>query len=84
MVRIEVVMTIEYYEGHEEGWTDDMGIIADKNTWLPAMPSGWYIYNCSPAIKAWALENLKSCVCSNGSYVILDKKEAMLFRIKWS
>lgn len=31
-----------YEEGHFGGWTDDLGIIADRNLYVPAKRWGWY------------------------------------------
>ena len=77
-------MKLEYREGYEGGWSDDLGYISDRNTWLPTMPTGWYLYSYTPAAQAWAMEHLRSCKCANGSYVILDEKDAVLFKLKWS
>lgn len=35
---------LKYLEGHPAGWTDDLGIIADVNTYVKEVLPGWYFY----------------------------------------
>ena len=37
-------LNLHYRCGHPAGWTDDLGIIADKNQWVREELPGWYCY----------------------------------------
>lgn len=84
----------KYYGGHESGWTDDLGIIADRNRWVEAVAPGWYcnfytiFSTANPHVHAmytWCKETIKNDwkMLSNGFY-FEEEKDAMLFTLKWS
>lgn len=84
-----------WYWGNDEGLTDDLGIIADRDQWVPARPAGWYLH-CSPGrdyeILKWCRENLESYeeyrsdISMFGGIidrVILDEEDVILFKMRW-
>lgn len=79
-----------WYWGNDEGLTDDLGIIADRDQWVPARPAGWYIHtfgrSLNHKIKEWCRENLESYEefgRIHVDHVILDHEDAVLFRMRW-
>jgi len=85
-------LRLSYYRGNEEGYTEDLGIISDRNQWLPARPAGWYVVpslSKRPEVFEWCKENLKSYrEYRNDSRfmdrVILNEKDATLFLLRWT
>lgn len=86
-------LRLSYYRGNPAGYTEDLGIISDRNQWLPARPAGWYVVpslSKRPEVFEWCKENLKSYreYRYNSHYapdkVILDEKDAMLFQLRWT
>ena len=76
---------IEWYKGNIEGWSDDMGIIAPDNTWIPYAPAGWYIgWNYNSEVIAWCKEHLKSLHSTHSGYFVTDPNDVVLFRLRWS
>lgn len=83
-----------YDEGHPSGYTDDLGIIADRNQWIKAEPPGWRFLlapydetNVLPLnVMAWCEENMSGHWTYNGShsFYLADDADAALFKLRWS
>ena len=81
-----------YYSfGHPEGYTDDLGIIADRNQWVPEQLPGWYfIISYSTDIHDWCENNLMGywkCVgffSGRRTYYVSSDSDAVLFKMRWS
>ena len=83
---------IRYERGNPSGWTDDLGIIADKNQWVQERLSGWYAWiHHSQAMEVhdWCERNLqghwtlRAGIPKRELYMSLDK-DVTLFSLKWS
>lgn len=82
-----------YYDrGHPAGFTDDLGIIADRNQWVDERLAGWYT-NITKAqsteIFDWCSKNLKhywnSRVRLTGYELYLSShKEVTMFILRFS
>lgn len=75
--------------GHPAGYTDDLGIIADKNQWVEYRPSGWRS-TIDPQdymeMRKWCEQNLESGTWYTGIYYIFLKREEDVawFMLRWS
>jgi len=75
--------------GHPAGYTDDLGIIADRNQWMDAEISGW-ISDIDPQdyvpMREWCEQNLKHGGWWTGVYyIILQREEDVAwFMLRWS
>ena len=80
---------MHYRRGHPSGYTDDLGILADRNQWVPEEPSGWYCYlPCSRPefynIGQWCSEQLRGPWLLNREMLwIARESEATLFNLTW-
>lgn len=55
-------MKYEWRNYRPEGWTDDLGIIADQNRWLREELAGWYVFvphHKAVEVHEWCKNNLK-------------------------
>lgn len=84
----------EYYDrGHPEGYTDDLGIIADRNQWVNAKLPGWYFSMPSDyvdTIYEWCDNNLTGYwTCDHkpalalDTYYICSRSDMTLFKMTW-
>ena len=80
-----------YSYGHDEGWTDDLGIIADRNQWVKEELPGWYC--CWPDLPApisdlgiWCTDNLSGYwkVDEYGRLYLSSDVDLSWFQLKWS
>ena len=84
-----VVPKFVWRNGHPAGYTDDLGIIADRNQWVEATSPGW-ISNIDPqdymAMREWCEQNFKhGDWCTGVYYVILQNDEDVAwFMLRWS
>ena len=79
-----------YSRGHPSGYTDDLGIIADRNQWVKAEPPGWYVglsdnpfFNHS--VLDWCKDNLDGqwqCVDVHKLW-LANHDDATLFKMRW-
>ena len=80
-------MRLYWYEGNEAGWTDDLGIIADRNQRVPYRPQGWYLVDHSREVHEWCVAKLSSYyILTNGrwpEYYIDDEQDVMLLKLRW-
>lgn len=80
---------------HPAGYTDDLGIIADRDQWVAAEPSGWYLYP-TEEVHTWCTENLESYHHSAAETIgdtdifnpgsrgwIFDYNDVILFQLRW-
>lgn len=86
---------LNWYEGNPDGYTDDLGIIADCNQWIEYRPAGWYIHSLrgyDTDMIEWCRENLKSYQELGRNYlgsrhgfapVICNEDDAVLFQMRW-
>jgi hypothetical protein len=89
-----MIFEVEWLDGHPAGYTDDLGIIADKDEWVQEQLPGWYIRfipEMAFEINAWCKENLQSHwkLISTGKWLgrtlfISDEKDLSWFLLKWS
>jgi hypothetical protein len=71
------------------GWSDDLGIIADRNTWVSERRPGWK----SPIppsmhieVTDWCKKNLRPGSYIIGVYTVLlaNDESLMWFKLRWS
>lgn len=85
----KVIPNFKWRDGHPSGWTDDLGIIADRNQWVYPQTPGW-ISDIDPqeymAIREWCEQNLKhGDWCTGVYYIILQNEEDVAwFMLRWS
>lgn len=83
-----MAINLFYTPGHAAGYTDDLGIIADENQWVPAVYPGWYCYGISigkhPEINDWCSKNLSGLwSLTRARLWISDDHDATLFKLTW-
>lgn len=87
--REKVKPHFEFRRGHPAGYTDDLGIIADKNQWVESVRTGW-ISDIDPqdymAIREWCEQNLRHGDWCTGVYYIILQNESDVawFMLRWS
>ena len=83
------VPKFRWRDGHPAGYTDDLGIIADRNQWVDAVSSGWVsniqLHQVEP-IREWCTQNLKHGCWQVGFYSIFlkNEKDVAWFLLRWS
>jgi len=88
MEREKIKPKFTYQRGNPAGYTDDLGIIADKNQWVEYQPSG-YRSAIDPQdykeMREWCEQNLKG-PWYTGIYFIFIKseKDVAWFMLRWS
>lgn len=85
-------ISIHYRPYRPSGYTDDLGIIADTNQWIPAQEAGWYVtvpmgYTISDIVD-WLDESgidyaMKATVYFQTHFVIFNESDANLFALRW-
>ena len=89
MEREKIKPSFKYHQGHPAGYTYDLGIIADRNQWVEARPSGWRS-EVDPqdymAIHEWCQQNLKHGTWYTGVYYIFieHEEDVAWFMLRWS
>lgn len=84
-----VVPKFTFERGHPAGYTDDLGIIADRNQWVEARPSGWRS-EVDPqdyqGMREWCQQNLTHGTWYTGIYYIFieNEKDMSWFMLRWS
>lgn len=89
MQREKVKPNFTYQRGHSGGWTDDLGIIADRNQYVEAVTGGYHSTvdpQDYPQIKEWCMQNLKhGDWCTGVYYIILQREEDVAwFLLRWA
>lgn len=84
---------IRYDRGNPAGYTDDLGIIADRNQWVCERLRGWYThipYDQVMEIHEWCERNLQGYwkLRRGGTLerelYISEEKDVTLFSLRWS
>ena len=89
MPREKIKLNFVYIQGHPAGYTDDLGIIADRNQWVEARPSGWQS-DIDPQdyypIRDWCKQNLEDGTWYTNTYYIFlrNEKDVAWFMLRWS
>ena len=87
--REKIKPNFTYQQGHPGGYTDDLGIIADRNQWIEARRSGWQS-EVDPqdymGMREWCEQNLKHGTWFTGLYYIFieNEKDVAWFMLRWS
>ena len=85
----KVVPKFIWHDWRPAGYTDDLGIIADRNQWVPEVIGG-YCSDIDPqdymAMREWCEQNLKhGDWCTGAYYIILQNDEDVAwFMLRWS
>lgn len=89
MQRKKVKPNFTYRRYHPAGYTDDLGIIADKNQWVEEQRAGWYS-EVDPQdyreMHEWCQQNLEHGTWYTGIYHIFIQREEDVawFMLRWS
>ena len=84
-----VVPKFTWRDWRPAGYTDDLGIIADRNQWVEEVTGG-YCSEIDPqdymAIREWCEQNLKhGDWCTGVYYIILQREEDVAwFLLRWA
>ena len=84
-----------YRVGHPAGWTDDLGIIADRNQYVSSELAGWYALpdhavnlrdlGWVSTVRQWCNDNLTEYWNIDRAVVyISDYNDATLFKLTWT
>ena len=79
-------MRLYWSDGNPAGYTDDLGIIADRNQWIEERSPGWYLSGHNPEVHKWCVEHLTSYEfqwTNPFTSRIDDDKDVMLFKLRW-
>lgn len=80
-------LEIEYLGYQPDGYTDDLGIIADRNQWIPERPAGWHVYNINPndwyEVREWLDENNIWHETHYSRLVLKSESDVTLFMLRW-
>lgn len=88
----DMKIEIRYERGHPAGYTDDLGIIADRNQWVRERLRGWYTrihHSQAVEVHDWCERNLQgywklaSGIPERELYMS-DEKDVTLFSLRWS
>ena len=80
------IVHMGYRSGHPSGYTDDLGIIADRNQWVPGEMPGWYVKvprSSKAHVVDWLRENGMEHSPWPGGIVIHGEHDKMLFDLRW-
>ena len=83
---------IRYERGNPAGWTDDLGIIADRNQWVSERLPGWYTrihHSQAMEIHDWCEKNLQGywklrAGIPERELYMGSEKDVTLFTLRWS
>jgi hypothetical protein len=84
-----IVPKFIWRDGHPAGYTDDLGIIADRNRWVGEVTSG-YCSDVDPqdymAMREWCEQNLKHGDWCTGVYYVILQNDAdvVWFMLRWA
>lgn len=87
---------VRYEWGHPSGWTDDLGIIADRNQWVQEHLPGWYarfygkdrMWTSSyhrDDLREWCQQNLTGYweMPPDGYLYMGSEEDVVLFKMSW-
>ncbi len=75
--------------GHPAGYTDDLGIIADKNQWVESVRTGW-VSDIDPqdyhAMREWCEQHFTQGAWYTGPYYVFleNEKDVAWFMLRWA
>lgn len=81
-----MTIQVEYRSYRPAGFTDDLGIIADRNQWLSEQHAGWYILTHHDDwydILNWLTENNIDHSASSSGLMLFNEKDVVLFKLRW-
>lgn len=86
--RKRIVPKFRWVDGHPAGYTDDLGIIADRDQWVDEVSPGWYSafepqeYS---AMREWCEKNLKHGDWHFGVHHVILQNDADVtwFMLRW-
>jgi len=87
--RTKIKLDFTYRPYRPAGYTDDLGIIADRNQWVEEQRSGWQS-EVDPqdyhGMREWCRQNLKHGTWYTGLYYIFieNEKDMSWFMLRWS
>lgn len=77
---------LDYRPYRPAGYTDDLGIIADKNQWIKEQPAGWYVFAnvdiINPMIK-WMHETGINYKIANKWIIVPKDEDAAMVQLRW-
>ena len=85
----KVKLNFVYRQGHPAGYTDDLGIIADKNQWVEEERQGW-LSHVDPqeyhAMREWCEQHFTHGSWYTGIYHIFieNEEDVAWFLLRWS
>lgn len=80
------MVEVAYREYRPAGYTDDLGIIADRNQWIQAQPEGWHVYfdhKLWIEIRNWLDDNNIYHETYFNSVVLFYESDVVLFKLRW-
>jgi hypothetical protein len=93
---VAVNWEVRYEQGHPAGWTDDLGIMADRNQWVSEHLDGWYARRYDKSgwwessrhrtdLVEWCEKNLTGYweIPSDGYLYMASEEDVMLFKMRW-
>lgn len=86
--RARIKPEFHYQRGNPAGYTDDLGIIADRDQWVEEQPSGWRSQidprDAVEMIK-WCEKNLKGKWETGINHILIsDERDVNWFMLRWS
>lgn len=90
------INSLFYTHGHPAGYTDDLGIIADRNQWVNAELAGWYIFisyfdeDTVDNLLSWCKSNFSGywSHSNKGMYTVMlhigRSSDVTLFKMAWT
>ena len=78
---------VEYRYYRPGGWTDDLGIIADRNQWIQHQPECWHIFfdrHLWLDIRDWLDDNNIYHETYFNSVVLFNQSDVIMFQLRWS
>lgn len=89
----DMKIKVHWEKGNPAGYTDDLGIIADRNQWVNERLAGWYTqipYAQVMEIHEWCEQNLQGYwkLRQGGALerelYMSEEKDVTLFSLRWS
>lgn len=76
-----------YYKPYRPAsYTDDLGIIADRNQWVEEQPAGWYVFAnvdiINPMIR-WMRETGVNYKIANKWIIVPTDGDAAMVKLRW-
>ncbi len=82
-----MIEDLGYRPYYPSGYTDDLGIIADRNQWVPAQLPGWYVMVRNHDVITWLEENgidYHRPYRSNRNILMFDDRDTVInLKMRW-